>query len=53
MTGVRKILLVVLAAGLLAGCGRAGSLQPGPDEQPVDADPPFILDGAVTPPENS
>ena len=47
MSGLRKLLVVVVLAGLVAACGVRGPLEPPPGVEDEPQDPPFILDPLV------
>ena len=47
MSVLRKLLAVVLLAGLVAACGVRGPLEPPPGAEDEPKDPPFILDPLV------
>jgi predicted small lipoprotein YifL len=47
MIALRRLLVAALLAGLVAGCGVRGDLEPPPGAEDEPQDPPFILDPLV------
>jgi predicted small lipoprotein YifL len=47
MTAWRRVLVAALLAGLVAGCGVRGDLEPPPGAEQEPEDPPFILDPLI------